>query len=151
MVTSSASATPSPSVSIATGSLVSATVVSAVGSGTASATGGAGSASGARTALTPSRATPVVSVPGAIETVDEPGWPVPGPEMIAGPRGSAPSGGVRFAPSGTFGDETVSAGASDAGFPSSADADSDCAETSLRPSDAASAIAASSAAAGVSV
>src|SRR5829696_1319241 len=138
MVTSSASATPSPSVSIATGSLVSATVVPTTGSDAGSATGaGAGSASGARTALMPSRATPVVSVPGAIETLDDPGRPVPGPEMIAGPRGSAPSGGVRFAPSGTFGGATVSAGASDAGFPSSALADSVCAETSLAYSDAA--------------
>src|SRR5215208_4481970 len=53
--------------------------------------------------------------------------------------GSAPSGGVRLAPSGTFGAETVSAGASDAGTPSSAVADSDCAETVPIQSDAANA------------
>src|SRR5215204_7389016 len=132
MLTSSASATLSLSESIATGSLVSGTVVSVTGSGAASATGaGAGSASGARTALMPSRATPVVSVPGAIETVDDPGWPMPGPEMMAGPRGSAPSGGVRLAPSGTVEAGAVSAGAAKADLPSSADADSVCAETVL--------------------
>src|SRR5215213_2610476 len=59
--------------------------------------------------------------------------------MVTGPGGSAPSGGVRFAPSGTFGAGAVSAGASDAGFPSSADADSVCAETDPVQSDAASA------------
>src|SRR5215213_7369702 len=58
---------------------------------------------------------------------------------MTGPRGSAPSGGVRFAPSGTFGAGAVSAGASDAGFPSSAAADSVCAETALVQSDAANA------------
>src|SRR5215204_7719003 len=141
MLTSSASATLSLSESIATGSLVSGTVVSVTGSGAASATGaGAGSASGARTALMPSRATPVVSVPGAIETVDDPGWPMPGPEMMAGPRGSAPSGGVRLAPSGTLGGGAISVGASDAGLPSSADADSVCAETVLTKNEPPSAI-----------
>src|SRR5215203_5094642 len=59
--------------------------------------------------------------------------------MIGGIRGSAPNGGVRFAPSGTFGAVTVSVGASDAGFPSSADADSVCAETAPVQSDAANA------------
>src|SRR5215210_98864 len=59
--------------------------------------------------------------------------------MVPGPRGSAPSGGVRFAPSGTFGAGAVSAGASDADFPSSADADSVCAETDPVQSDATSA------------
>ena len=58
---------------------------------------------------------------------------------MAGPGGSAPSGGVRFAPSGTFGAGAVSAGASDAGAPSSADADSVCAETAPVQSDAANA------------
>ena len=57
--------------------------------------------------------------------------------MIAGPSGSAPSGGVKFAPRGTFGAGAVSAGASDAGAPSSAEADSVCAETAPVQSDAA--------------
>jgi hypothetical protein len=64
--------------------------------------------------------------------------------------GSAPSGGVRFAPSGTFGVVTVSAGASDADFPSSADADSVCAETVPVHSDAANAAPATTATAPVS-
>src|SRR5215212_2932908 len=137
--------------SAATGALVSTGAVSATGSGAASAAGaGAGSASGARTALMPSRATPEVSVPGAIETLEDPGLPDPGPEGITGPRGSAPSGGVRFAPSGTFGVVTVSAGASDADFPSSADADSVCAETVPVQSDAANAAPATTATAPVS-
>src|SRR5688500_6043299 len=57
--------------------------------------------------------------------------------MMTGPGGSAPRGGVRFAPSGTFGAGAVSAGASDAGAPSSAEADSVCAETARAQSDAA--------------
>jgi hypothetical protein len=89
-------------------------------------------------------------VPGAIETLEDPGLPDPGPEGITGPRGSAPSGGVRFAPSGTFGVVTVSAGASDADFPSSADADSVCAETVPVHSDAANAAPATTATAPVS-
>ena len=59
--------------------------------------------------------------------------------MMAGPGGSAPSGGVRFAPSGTFGAGAVSAGASEAGAPSSAEADSVCAETAPVQSNAANA------------
>src|SRR5919112_48827 len=63
--------------------------------------------------------------------------------------GRAPRDGVRFAPSGTFGAETVSAGASDAGAPSSADADSVCAETVPTQSDAANAAPAATATASV--
>src|SRR5215207_566097 len=59
--------------------------------------------------------------------------------MMTGPGGSAPSGGVRFAPSGTFGAGAVSPGASDAGAPSSAEADSVCAETAPVQSEAANA------------
>src|ERR671912_441639 len=138
----SASRSPSiaTAVSVATVSTASTGAVSATGSGALSVTGaGAGSASGARTALMPSLATPAVSVPGAIETLDVPGRPDPGVERMAGPGGSAPSGGVRFAPSGTFGAGVVSAGASDAGAPSSADADSVWAETVPIQSDAANA------------
>jgi hypothetical protein len=62
-----------------------------------------------------------------METLDDPGCPDPGALINAGPGGSNPTGGVRFAPSGTFGAVVVSAGASDAGAPSSAVADSSCA------------------------
>jgi len=65
--------------------------------------------------------------------------------MIPGPSGSAPRDGVRLAPSGAFGAVTVSAGASDADFPSSALADSDWAETVPTQSDAAKAAAATAA------
>jgi hypothetical protein len=58
---------------------------------------------------------------------------------MGGPSGRAPSGGVRLAPSGAFGAATVSAGASEAGAPSSALADSVCAETAPTQSDAANA------------
>jgi hypothetical protein len=68
---------------------------------------------------------------------------------MIGPRGSAPSGGVKLAPSGTSGAEVVSAGASDADFPSSADADSDWAETDPVQSDAANAAPATTATARV--
>src|SRR3954453_4416433 len=67
--------------------------------------------------------------------------------MMAGTGGNAPRGGVRLAPSGTFGAVVVSAGASDADFPSSAFADSDCAETVPTQSDAAKAAPAATAAA----
>src|SRR5215218_7927278 len=67
--------------------------------------------------------------------------------MRAGTGGSAPRGGVRLAPSGTFGAVVVSAGASDADFPSSAFADSDCAETVPTQSDAAKAATVATAAA----
>src|SRR5215216_83001 len=69
--------------------------------------------------------------------------------MVTGPGGSAPSGGVRLAPSGTFGAGAVSAGASDADFPSSADADSVWAETAPVQSDAANAAPATTATASV--
>src|SRR4051794_25651809 len=67
--------------------------------------------------------------------------------MMAGMGGSAPSDGARLAPRGTFGAVVVSAGASDADFPSFALAVSVCAETVPTQSDAAKAAPAATAAA----
>jgi len=104
-----------------------------VGKSVQADTGGA--ASGARTAFVPSRATPEVSVPGAIETLDEPDCPVPlGPTVVKA-GGTMPVGGARFAPMGTVGPWVVVAGASDAGLPSSAVADSVCAVVTPTQSD----------------
>ena len=77
----------------------------------------------------PGFATPVVWVPGAMETLDDPGCPDPGAVIWPVPAVAARPAASRFAPSGTLGAEVVSAGASEAGAPSSAVADSFCAET----------------------